>query len=160
MLVDVIDEIGEEYPFNAEELITKAIRAAAAHEGIEAGEVVVSLVDDESIHELNRTYRGKDAPTDVLSFAMLEGEDDEMEIIFDEEDETEEDNTLGDIIISMETCKRQAADYGHSFERELAFLTVHGFLHLIGYDHMTPEDEKEMFGRQDTILESAGFTRG
>ncbi|MBL0388350.1 rRNA maturation RNase YbeY [Tumebacillus sp. ITR2] len=160
ILVDVVDELGEEFPFNAEDLITKAILAAAAYENIEAGEVVVSLVDDEAIHELNRTYRGKDAPTDVLSFAMQEGEDDEMSIVFDEEDETEEDNTLGDIIISIETCKRQAADYGHSFERELAFLTVHGFLHLIGYDHMTPEDEKEMFGRQDAILETAGFTRG
>lgn len=158
--VEVVDEHGEEFAFNAEELLTQAIRAAARYEEIPAGEVVISLVDDEAIHELNKTYRGKDAPTDVLSFAMQEGEDDEMEIHFDEEDEVEEDTTLGDIIISIPTCKRQAEEYGHSLQRELAFLAVHGFLHLIGYDHMTPEDEKEMFGRQEAILESAGFTRG
>lgn len=160
IIVDINDELGEEYPFAVEELLTKAINAAAAYEGIVEGEVAVSLVDDEAIHELNRTYRDKDAPTDVLSFAMQEGEEDEMEIVFDEEDEVEADTMLGDIIISIPTAKRQAEEYGHSLERELAFLAVHGFLHLIGYDHMTPEDEKEMFGRQEAILETAGFTRG
>ena len=160
--LEIVDEQGEAFDFALEDVLTKAIQAAARHENIEAGEVVLSLVDDETIHELNRTYRGKDAPTDVLSFAMEEETeaDDAPDIVFDAEDEVEVVTMLGDIVISVPTAKRQAEDYGHSLERELAFLAVHGFLHLIGYDHMTEEDEKEMFSRQDAILAEAGFTRG
>jgi probable rRNA maturation factor len=160
--VEILDEHGEELGFAVDELLTKALEHAARHEGITSGEVVISLVDDETIHELNRTYRGKDAPTDVLSFAMLETGEEEPPVRFDEEDaaEMEGGDMLGDIIISVPTAKRQAEEYGHSLERELAFLAVHGFLHLIGYDHETEEEEKEMFSRQDAIMEAAGITRG
>jgi probable rRNA maturation factor len=161
--VEILDEFGEEFTFPVEELLTKAVQAAARHEEIEGGEVVVSLVDDETIQELNRTYRDKDVPTDVLSFAMMEDGGDAPEIFYETEEEAEnspEDTMLGDIIISVPTAKRQAADYGHTLERELAFLAVHGFLHLIGYDHQSPEEEKEMFGRQEIILDAAGLTRG
>jgi probable rRNA maturation factor len=160
VVVEVLDELEEQFSFIAQEILAKAIQAAARHEEIETGEVVVSLVDDARIQELNREYRGKDMPTDVLSFAMLEEEEDEPEIYFETEEEAAEVTMLGDVIISVPTAKRQAEEYGHSLERELAFLAVHGFLHQIGYDHMTEEDEKEMFARQDAILDAAGFPRG
>ncbi|TCP53323.1 putative rRNA maturation factor [Tumebacillus sp. BK434] len=160
--LEILDEYGEQFEFALTEVLTRAIEHAARHENILTGEVVISLVDDEAIHELNRTYRGKDAPTDVLSFAMMEEGNGEPEIFFDPEDAEglETDDMLGDIIISVPTAKRQAAEYGHSVERELAFLAVHGFLHLVGYDHGTEEEEKEMFSRQDAIMEAAGITRG
>lgn len=156
--VEILDEQGDAFDFAIDELITKAIQAAAVYEEVHAGEVVVSLVDDATIQELNRNYRDKDVPTDVLSFAMEESLEDEPEIFFDEE-EGEPLPMLGDIIISVPTAKRQAEEYGHSLAREIAFLAVHGFLHLIGYDHMTEEDEKDMFARQDAILDQIGLTR-
>ncbi|MCX7570827.1 rRNA maturation RNase YbeY [Tumebacillus sp. DT12] len=160
--VEILDELGESFSFDVADLLTRALIAAARHEEIEAGEVVVSLVDDERIQELNRTYRDKDQPTDVLSFAMQEEGEDEPEIFFETEEEAAEMDRvdmLGDIIISVPTARRQAGEYGHGLERELAFLAVHGFLHLIGYDHMTEADEKEMFGRQEEILVAMGLTR-
>lgn len=159
IFVEIVDEIESDFAFDVEELLTNALRAAASHEGIEAGEVVVSLVDDERIRELNRDYRDKDAPTDVLSFAIQESDEEVPMILFEEDDEVPLE-PLGDIIISIPTAVRQAEEYGHSLERELAFLAVHGFLHLVGYDHLTEEDEKEMFGRQETILANIGLTRG
>jgi len=160
VLVEIIDEQEAQLPFDIEALLTRAIQAAARYEDVEAGEVAVTLVDDARIQELNRDYRGKDQPTDVLSFAMEEeSAEGEPEIFFDEED-GEPLTMLGDIIISVPTAERQAAEYGHSIEREVAFLAVHGFLHLIGYDHMTEEEEHEMFARQEAILDAAGFTRG
>lgn len=160
--VEIVNEYGEEFSFDVEELLGRALACAADHERIESGDVVISLVSDEEIHELNRTYRGKDAPTDVLSFAMMEEAAEEPEIFFDAEDadQIEQDDMLGDIIISVPTAKRQAESYGHSLERELAFLAVHGFLHLIGYDHGTEEEEQEMFSRQEAIMEAAGIKRG
>ncbi len=160
--VEIVNEYGEEFSFDVEELLGRALASAADHERIESGDVVISLVSDEEIHELNRTYRGKDAPTDVLSFAMMEEAAEEPEIFFDAEDadQIEQDDMLGDIIISVPTAKRQAESYGHSLERELAFLAVHGFLHLIGYDHGTEEEEREMFSRQEAIMEAAGIKRG
>ncbi|HEU4965519.1 MAG TPA: rRNA maturation RNase YbeY [Bacilli bacterium] len=160
VLVEIVDEQSEAFDFELEQTLTAAIQAAARYEQIEAGDVAVSLVDDDTIQELNRTYRQKDVPTDVLSFAMQESAGNEPEIHFAEGAEANVDNMLGDIIISVPTAKRQAVDYGHSLQREMAFLAVHGFLHLIGYDHMTEEDEKDMFARQDAILESVGLTRG
>jgi len=160
--VEILDELGESFAFDVTGLLTRALQAAARHEEIPAGEVVVSLVDDERIQELNRTYRYKDQPTDVLSFAMQEEGEDEPEIFFETEEEAAEMDRvdmLGDIIISVPTARRQAEEYGHGLERELAFLAVHGFLHLIGYDHLTEEDEKEMFGRQEEILVAMGLTR-
>lgn len=110
-------------------------------------EVSVTFVNNEEIQEINRDYRNLDKPTDVISFALEETVDDEVEIVGEDLPVV-----LGDIIISVERAKEQAADYNHSYERELGFLAVHGFLHLLGYDHMTKEDEKVMFQKQEEIL--------
>ncbi|WP_068774381.1 rRNA maturation RNase YbeY [Paenibacillus sp. FJAT-26967] len=153
--------------------LKELLRLAGKAEGIEDGEVALTFVDDESIHELNRTYRGIDRPTDVLSFAMLEKGEDEIAIIYGEEEEDEDvasdsENTedeegfeepLGDIVISVPRAAAQAEEYGHSVERELGFLFVHGFLHLVGYDHDNEEAEQQMFAKQEQILQQAGLTR-
>lgn len=115
-------------------------------------EVSVVLGNDQYIHELNRQYRGKDCPTDVLSFALNEGEEPE---VIDAPGEV----LLGDIIISIETASRQAEEYGHSLERELAYLTVHGILHLLGYDHMTEEEKSEMREEEEYVLSLLGIHR-
>ena len=109
--------------------------------------VSVSFVDDEFIHQLNRDYRKIDRPTDVISFAFLDNEDDRESQLYGQGIVC-----LGDIYISVDRAKAQAEEYGHSLNRELSFLFVHGLLHLLGYDHMTPEEEKVMFALQDEIL--------
>lgn len=109
----------------------------------------IILVNNEEIHQINKQYRGVDRPTDVISFAL---EDDDTFI------ETEV-RVLGDIYISVDKAIEQAESFGHSFKRELSFLTIHGLLHLLGYDHMTEEDEKKMFGLQELILNEYGITR-
>jgi probable rRNA maturation factor len=114
-------------------------------------ELSVSIIDDETIHTYNKQYRGIDRPTDVLSFAFQDDED----MILDSKLPTE----LGDILISYETMLRQADDYGHSIDREMCFLFTHGLLHLLGYDHMEKDDEKEMFALQNEILEGLGILR-
>jgi len=167
----------------SEELIGKLeqlLRIAGKQESIAEGEVALTFVNDERIRELNRDYRGLDKSTDVLSFAITELGEDEPEIRYDGEYEVEEievsgdgdgeddvigedgepvETLLGDILISVPTAIRQAEEYGHSVERELGFLFVHGFLHLIGYDHDTEADEKDMFAKQEQILSEAGLTR-
>lgn len=105
----------------------------------------VNIVDNKTIHEINKTYRGVDRPTDVISFAFL---DDEQEMIPQDGSPI----SLGEIIISHQKAEEQAKEYGHSLEREMSFLFVHGMLHLLGYDHMTKEDEIVMFNLQDEIL--------
>lgn len=135
-----------------EEFVRKVLLKAG--ERLEtSGEVSVSYVTDEEIHELNRDYRNVDRPTDVLSFAFREGDD------FIEMPDNDVE-LLGDIVISIPTAIRQAEEYGHSMEREVGFLLVHGFLHLIGYDHGDEESEREMFGLQDEVLDALGLTRG
>lgn len=155
-------EISNEYEETISEellaLVERCLRAAAEREEV-SGEVSLTFVDNERIHELNREFRGVDRPTDVLSFAMNEQGEDELDIYVDEDELADFPNMLGDIVISIPKTHEQAADYGHSFERELGFLAVHGFLHLIGYDHMNEADEKEMFSRQEEILQSIGLTR-
>lgn len=108
----------------------------------------IIIVDNEKIHEINKTYRGIDRPTDVISFALEEEEDYEVK-----------ERLLGDIYISIDKVYEQAKEYGHSVKRELFFLVTHGFLHLLGYDHMEPEEEKEMFSLQEEILDSYGVKR-
>ncbi|CAM4519924.1 putative rRNA maturation factor [Paenibacillus endophyticus] len=135
---------------------------AGESEGIADGEVSLTFTSDEEIHELNREYRGIDRPTDVLSFAMQEEGVDELDIIFEVEHEEDADpisGMLGDIIISVDTALAQSEEYGHSLEREIGFLFVHGFLHLIGYDHQDDETEAEMTAKQEAILQKAGLTR-
>ena len=136
---------------NAELFASRILNAAAETMKIR-GVVSVSFVDDEEIHSLNRDYRNVDRPTDVLSFSLVEGEDNFPSIAGEPE-------PLGDIVISIPTALRQADEYEHSVERELAFLLVHGFLHLIGYDHQTKEQEQEMFGIQEDVLRQLGLTR-
>ena len=103
----------------------------------------IIFVSQEEIHRLNLAYRNIDHPTDVLSFP----------------NDDEDDKSLGDIFISVEQAKKQASEYGHSLERELGFLAVHGYLHLKGYDHHTPDEEKEMILMQETILKKAKLER-
>ena len=109
--------------------------------------VSVTLVDNDFIHNLNRDYRHIDRPTDVISFAFLDGNN-EKDRIF----QSGQNVVLGEIYISFDKAREQAASYGHSLDRELKFLFVHGILHLLGYDHMNPDDEKIMFALQDEIL--------
>lgn len=173
------------------DMLKELLRLAGEQEQVDSGEVALSFVDDETIRQLNKDYRGIDKATDVLSFAMTESTEDELPIYYDDEDledveleqlqemselglldggedtleEFEEGpenllvEPLGDIVISIPKALAQAEEYGHSVEREIGFLFVHGFLHLIGYDHMTEEDEKIMFGKQEEILAKAGITR-
>lgn len=152
--IDFLDETNEVKEEHIE-LVEKLLQHAAASLNIEDGsEVSITFVTNEAIHEINREYRDKDHPTDVISFALEELGEGEIEIVGEDIP-----RILGDIIISTDRTKEQANEYGHSFERELGFLAVHGFLHLLGYDHMTAEDEKVMFGKQDEILSSFGLGR-
>lgn len=131
-------------------------------EQLAEGEVSLSFVTDEAIRKLNNDYRGLDRPTDVLSFPMLEMGEGEQGIVYGELAESEEAldlDLLGDIVVSIPRALAQSIEYGHSVEREIGFLFVHGFLHLIGYDHESEGDEKEMFAKQEQILEQAGLIR-
>lgn len=118
-------------------------------------EVSLTLVDNEAIRELNRDYRGIDKATDVLSFALDE-EDQAGDIPFAN---GSENHLLGDIIISLERAQEQATDYGHSLEREVGFLTIHGLLHLLGYDHLEPEETAKMREQEERILAVSGLSR-
>lgn len=149
--VDLLNEHEYSFAFDLEPFIIRVIEATAADQQVHDIEVSISLITDEEIHKLNRDYRGKDAPTDVLSFALRD-EDSVLQ-------EAGELELLGDILISVPTASRQAEEYGHSLERELAFLAVHGFLHLLGYDHAATEQEQEMFGIQERILTSLEILR-
>ena len=132
-------------------LIKRAAAKTLESEGYDRpSEISVTIVDNERIHELNKEYRDIDRETDVLSFPLNE----RSEIL-----DGSADRELGDIVISMEKAVSQAQEYGHSVERELAFLAVHSTLHLLGYDHENPDDEKDMFSRQEKILAEMGLTR-
>lgn len=138
------------------ELIRKLLSHAATEEQVANGaEVSFTFMTDEAIQEINAEYRGKNVPTDVISFALEEMSEGELAIVAEEGMPV----ILGDIIISVETAQSQAEEYGHDFKREMGFLALHGFLHLLGYDHMTEEDEAIMFGRQKEILTSFGLER-
>ncbi|WP_418377831.1 rRNA maturation RNase YbeY [Acidaminococcus sp.] len=134
-------------PEELEADLTKAMNVVAELEGLSPQtEVDITLVDDAAIHELNRTYRGIDRPTDVLSFALDEGEE-EPEV-----DDDEIEHLLGDVIISAPTAVRQGEEYGHGLEREMTYLAVHGMLHLLGYDHMEEKDKLIMRKREEEVL--------
>lgn len=140
--------VKDEWYHQIEDLINFAKEKENIHED---AELSVTFVDKDEIQEINKNYRDKDRVTDVISFAL---EEDEPDIIG-----LDIPRVLGDIIICTDVVKEQAESYNHSFERELGFLALHGFLHLLGYDHMNEEDEKEMFGRQKEILNAYGLTR-
>jgi probable rRNA maturation factor len=110
--------------------------------------ISIIIVDNDYIHKINKEYRGIDRETDVISFALEEGETIDEPV-----------KTLGDIYISIDRVYEQAKEYGHSVKRELFFLVTHGFLHLLGYDHMNKDDEEKMFSLQEKILDSYGVKR-
>ena len=146
-------------PETIAESIEKAINQVLADQKVEIEcDIAVTLTDNEDIREINNNYRGIDRETDVLSFPMLEF--DTPGAIFATPEDYEDDKlVLGDIIISVEKAYAQADEYGHSPEREFAFLAAHSTLHLLGYDHMTEEDEKIMFEKQEISLENIGLSR-
>lgn len=152
--IDFMDETNELKKADFD-LVESLLNFAANKLEIEPdSEVSITFVSNERIQEINRDYRDKDQPTDVISFAMEELGEGEIEI-----NGVNMPRVLGDIIISVSKAHEQANDYGHPFTRELGFLALHGFLHLLGYDHMTAEDEKEMFGLQKDILDDYGLKR-
>lgn len=145
-----------------EALFQKVIEAALVEEKVELPiEVELNVVDDPAIHELNLEYRQVDRSTDVLSFPLYDFIPGEAAEALDESDADPESGRicLGNIILSWDHVIAQAEEYGHSVEREAAFLVIHSMLHLMGYDHMEPDEEEQMIGKQKKILESLGITR-
>lgn len=131
------------------DLLEPLLNYAIDFEKLDNLEFNIIIIDNERIHKLNKEYRNIDRPTDVITFALE-----------DYKDITYEDyRLLGDIYISIDKVKEQSKEYGHSEKRELCFLAVHGFLHLLGYDHMKEEDEKIMFGKQEMILDGYGIKK-
>ena len=132
-------------PYALKLLVRRAIEATLTYEKVEGHcEVSVTFTDNEGIRALNREYRQIDAPTDVLSFPLFE--------------EDANGRQLGDIVLSLERCREQGEEFGHGFERECAFLTVHSTLHLLGYDHVNNEDEeRDMRERQTAIVSAMGY---
>ncbi|HEM3481461.1 TPA: rRNA maturation RNase YbeY [Streptococcus suis] len=164
MYIEMIDETGQ-VSAQMQEQITELLQFAAEKIGKQNKEMAVTFVDNKRVHEVNLEYRGIDRPTDVVSLEYKP----ENEIFFDEEDLQDNpelaemmedfDAYIGELYISIDKAREQAEDYGHSYEREMGFLAVHGFLHINGYDHYRPEDEAEMFGLQEEILTAYGLTR-
>lgn len=144
--IEVFNETTEEIDI---EEIKKLTDYLVKYMNVENAQFNVIFINNEKIREINKSYRGIDRETDVISFAL----EDEKTI------RLENERILGDIYISVEKAKMQAEEYGHSFKREICFLTTHGFLHLLGYDHMKKEDEEVMFKLQEEILDSYGITR-
>jgi len=132
------------------EEVKKVIDYAIKKENLKNINFNVIIVDNNYIHELNKNYRDIDRETDVITFAL---EDDDTLVVGDDV------RVLGDIYISIDKAKSQAEEYGHSLKREICFLAVHGFYHLLGYDHMTKEEEKVMFAKQEEVLTEYGITR-
>ena len=135
--------------YNDYDYLYEVLDATLEHEKVNNAIFSVVFVEDEEIHKMNKEYRGVDRITDVISFALEDNKDIEYDGI----------RVLGDIFICIPQMKRQAIEYGHSEKRELAFLTVHGILHLLGYDHMNEEDEKRMFALQELILDGKNIKR-
>lgn len=123
-------------------IVRTVVRKAIELEKLENIEFNIIIVDNKYIHNLNKEYRNIDRPTDVITFALEDNKDMPLESY----------RLLGDIYISIDKARNQAIEYGHSFTREICFLAVHGFLHLLGYDHMNKEDEEIMFSKQELIL--------
>jgi len=160
-MVDETGQVSEEILKQTQEIL----EFAAQKTGKEKKEMAVTFVSNARSHELNLKYRDTDRPTDVISLEYKP----ELDIAVDEEDLLDHpelaemledfDAYIGELFISVDKAREQAEEYGHSFEREMGFLAVHGFLHINGYDHYTPEEEAEMFGLQEEILTAYGLTR-
>lgn len=145
--IEIINETGIDLDYI--ETMQNLIDYAIKHEKIKNVIFNIIIVDNPYIHKLNKEYRGIDRPTDVISFAL----EDNADII------KSDLRVLGDIYISIDKVYEQAKEYGHSNLREICFLMIHGFLHLLGYDHMKEAEEKVMFAKQEEILNGFGITR-
>ena len=152
-------ELESEFPYQA--LMERVISAALEAEGVATPcEINVLITDDEGIHQINLEQREIDRPTDVLSFPMFEYVPGEPPVDDGDADPATGLTPLGDMVISLERCRAQAEEFGHSVERELCYLTVHSVLHLLGYDHMDDGPQKaQMRAREEAILGALGITR-
>lgn len=152
--MEIIFDDRQEYKKIDEDILSKiesVVLECLSYEGYsDEYELSLSFVDDDEIQTLNRDFRGIDRPTDVLSFPLLE--EDSFEVEYFEE-------SLGDIVISIETAVRQAEDYGHSLEREICFLVCHSMFHLLGYDHIEDEEAKIMHAKEEAVLDKLKITR-
>ena len=167
MNIYIEKETDTDFAFDENVLIKTVVERAFSSEGapVDSACVNVLITDNEGIRQLNNDYRGIDSPTDVLSFPNLDFDKPSQ---FDVPEDRKADYTdpetgeliLGDIILNVDRIFSQAEEFGHSVKREMAFLTAHSCLHLCGYDHMTPDEEKVMFSKQEEILEKLGITRG
>lgn len=156
MDIQTFDHTKEENPKNLE-LITDILEFAGNYLHLdEETEISVTLMHNDEIHQINKEYRNVDRPTDVISFAINDADED---IIMDTEMAEEIPANIGDLMISVDKVAEQAEFLGHSYERELGFLCVHGFLHLNGYDHMEKEDQEKMFPLQKEIMNAYGLKR-
>ena len=142
-----------------EELINNVLTKAFKEEGLDEINMYVNVIltNPKNIKETNKKFRNIDRETDVLSFPMFERN--EIDAIIKEEQKFQVQEVLGDIMISIQRVEQQAKEYGHSFERELAYMLIHGFYHLMGYDHMNEEDKKEMRAKEETILNLLNIKR-
>ena len=165
MTIYIEKETEDTLDFDYEEIINKVVIQSLQTEKFKHDiEVNVILTNNEEIQCLNKQYRGKDAPTDVLSFPIIDDSeigdiktlDEHIPVHFNMDTK---ELLLGDMIISIEKLKEQAKEYGHSEERELAFLVAHSMLHLFGYDHLQPEEEEIMKVKQNEILDKVGYSR-
>jgi probable rRNA maturation factor len=141
-----------------ETFVVQVVEEVIAYEQCEEEfEVSISFVNNQEMRSLNKEYRNIDKETDVLSFPLVEFIEEELNTEDEDAEYIEEEIALGDIVISMEKAVEQSEEYGHSFKRELAFLLVHGMLHLLGYDHDEEASEGEMFDKQEEILKNMKF---
>ena len=147
--IEIFNQLDEE--IKELETVEKVLLSAIKKEKLDDVSFNLIIVNNAYIHELNKNYRGVDRDADVITFAL----EDEDSLIVPEA----EGRNLGDIYISIDKARSQAEEYGHGLLRELSFLAVHGFYHLLGYDHMTLEEEKVMFAKQEEVLEEYGITR-
>jgi len=144
-IIEITEDVGN--------ILNKAAELSLQVEGFKINsEISILLTDNDTIRSINNEHRSMDMPTDVLSFPMIEMEKGKISTCVGDYDMDKGLLLLGDIVISMEMAKKQADEYGHAFERELAFLMTHGVFHLLGYDHENEEDEKEMLGKQEAVL--------
>lgn len=148
MEISIFNETNEDLDIELKEL-KELLENVARDEKLDNIVFNVIIIDNERIKEINKKYRNIDRETDVISFALEDDKTMKLDGI----------RLLGDIYISIDKVKSQAEEYGHSFKRELSFLAVHGFLHLLGYDHMTKEDEEVMFSKQEEVLSRYGIER-
>ena len=153
IVYDGIDE-KEEY----ENVIEKVLSQCFKEEKLEDSKlcVTVTLTTPKTIQEINKQYRNIDRATDVLSFPMFEKDELDKKI---QENDFENEDILGDIVVSVEKVNEQAIEYGHSFERELSYMIVHGFYHLMGYDHIEEDDKKIMREKEENILDKLSISR-